>query len=498
VQKKKIATVAGAAAGLVALSAGVAAASAPATAQGPSSSKAPVILPLQPGVSLTSILTTGDAVNGYRLAGIPDGLGAFDNGDGTFTLLVNHEINATLGVARAHQAKGAFISKHVIDKSSLTVLSSEDEIKQVFAWDGAAWKKTVTAFGRFCSGDLAPVSAFYDEETRKGTKARIYLNGEEIGDAGRALAHVVTGSDAGSSYILPWLGTSSWENWVAKPNSGEKTVLVGTDDSTPGQVYVYVGTKQRTGNDVERAGLTNGTLYGVVIDGIGAGSGVGGKETDATTVPVGGANFSLVELGDGATIGSGLQALSVKNNISELARPEDASWDPSNRRNLYVATTNSFAGRSRLWKLTFDDPRNVLLGGKAEIAIDGPAKDATISDAAQPGPRMFDNITVNKRGQVIALEDVGNSDYLGGVYLFDPKTKGLTRIAQHDPAQFTPGAADFITKDEESSGVIPAPFLGEDTYLLTSQIHVATDAETVESGQLLALRLDDDLEHGAH
>jgi hypothetical protein len=42
---------------------------------GPSSSASPYILRAQPGVVTTSILTVGDSVNGYRLAGIPDGLG---------------------------------------------------------------------------------------------------------------------------------------------------------------------------------------------------------------------------------------------------------------------------------------------------------------------------------------------------------------------------------------------------------------------------------------
>jgi hypothetical protein len=41
----------------------------------------------------------GDSVNDkpestlpYRMVGIPDGMGAFDNHDGTFTLLMNHEV----------------------------------------------------------------------------------------------------------------------------------------------------------------------------------------------------------------------------------------------------------------------------------------------------------------------------------------------------------------------------------------------------------------------
>ena len=64
---------------------------------GPSSSASPYMLRVEPGVVTAAILTTGDAVDGYRLAGIPDGLGAFDNVNGTFTLLVNHEIPGSAG-----------------------------------------------------------------------------------------------------------------------------------------------------------------------------------------------------------------------------------------------------------------------------------------------------------------------------------------------------------------------------------------------------------------
>src|SRR5262245_56403173 len=54
-------------------------------------SATPYLVPTAAGVSFTPILTTGDTVGGYTMAGTPDGLGAFDNGDGTFTLLMNHE-----------------------------------------------------------------------------------------------------------------------------------------------------------------------------------------------------------------------------------------------------------------------------------------------------------------------------------------------------------------------------------------------------------------------
>ena len=58
---------------------------------GPSSSASPYLVPAPgapAGINVTSILTVGDTVSHasgsgtYRMVGIPDGLGAYDNGDG--------------------------------------------------------------------------------------------------------------------------------------------------------------------------------------------------------------------------------------------------------------------------------------------------------------------------------------------------------------------------------------------------------------------------------
>jgi len=49
----------------------------------PSVPGTPYIVPMTAGWTSTALLTTGNEVKGYRMAGIPDGLGAFDNGDRT-------------------------------------------------------------------------------------------------------------------------------------------------------------------------------------------------------------------------------------------------------------------------------------------------------------------------------------------------------------------------------------------------------------------------------
>lgn len=50
---------------------------------GPGTTTEPYLVPSVPGVRFVSILTVGDSIDGYRMVGIPDGLGAFASGNGT-------------------------------------------------------------------------------------------------------------------------------------------------------------------------------------------------------------------------------------------------------------------------------------------------------------------------------------------------------------------------------------------------------------------------------
>ncbi|RPJ27894.1 MAG: DUF839 domain-containing protein [Chloroflexi bacterium] len=454
---------------------------------GPSSSQSPYLVPSQPDVSFKAILTVGDSVNlkpdgtPYRMVGIPDGLGAFDNKDGTFTLLMNHELNGSVGITRAHGAPGAFISKWIIRKKDLRVVSGEDLIRNVMSWNTTTYQyepATVT-FSRFCSADLPAVSAFYDSRSRRGYKGLIYMNGEEAGAEGRAFAHLMDGT----SYELPWLGKFSWENSVANPGTRKSTVVAGLDDSGGGQVYFYVGEKTRSENPVEAAGLTNGNLFSIKVDGL-------DSETDSTVLN-GPVPFTAYNFGDVSSMtGAELEAASKDENgayrVTSFQRPEDGVWDPKNPDDFYFVTTASFTGNSRLWRIRFHDPAEPEAGGTIEMLLDG-----------SEGQKMMDNIAINKHGQIIIQEDPGNQPYLARIWLYSLKRDTLTEIAQHDPERFSPGAAGFITQDEESSGVIDASsILGRGWYLLVQEVHLtSTDAELVEGGQLLAMRISREREH---
>ena len=466
--------------------------------QSSTSSQSPYLVPTDSDVAFVSIVTVGDSMpvidadgnltgTTTPFVGIPDGIGAFDNGDGTITVLVNHELGATVGAVQDHGSTGAFVDKLIIDKTSLAVIGSQDLIQTVNVYDTVtdSWVDaagtTANALGRLCSGNLADQPAFFNAETGLGTNVHIYMAGEEVGAEGRPFAFIVDGDEAGNAYELSSLGNASWENLQAAPGSGTKTVVIGLDDSNPGQVYVYVGDKKDEGSVIDKAGLTGGQLYGIKVDGLSI-------ENAATTIPGGQAHFTLAGLGDvsddnGATI----QSDSVAAGITQFYRPEDGAWDPTNPNAFYFVTTASATDPSRLYRMDFYDVQHPELGGTITLLLDG-----------SEGQVMMDNLDVNDEGLVIIQEDPGNNVRDAKVWEYNPFTDTLTEQAQHDPALFTGPVPPALTNDEESSGVVDVSSLfnipGEKTYLLDVQAHYPNGSTLIEGGQLMLMTVDDVVE----
>lgn len=466
-----------------------------ATSTGPSSSASPYLLPLADGVKTKSLLTVGDAIGGYRMVGIPDGLGFFSNNDGTYTLLMNHELGKTVGIARSHGGKGAFVSRWVINATTGQVISGRDHLTGVDSlrlWDNTGAGNWVSGSGatldRLCSADLADVGAYASGSL--GTADRLFLSGEET-DNGRLFAHVASGADAGQSFELASFGKMAFETAVASPFAQAKTVVIAQDDGsvTDSLVAVYVGDKKSTGNAVERAGLAGGSLYGVAVDGMLQ------EPQDGAPAAGAGTRFSLKKLGtDGNVRGltsAQLKADAATKGTSTFRRPEDGAWDirAGMQNNYYFVTTDQFnapvsnpsqVGRSHLWHFQFDDITNPTAGGKAETLLNG-----------TEGHQMLDNLCMDKHGRIILQEDPGNQPHVAKIWLYDTTSKEFVAVMAHDSTRFVTGQPNFQTQDEESSGVVDASaILGEGWFLLDVQSHAANaDAELVQNGQLLAVYL---------
>jgi hypothetical protein len=473
------------------------------TAMGPSTTTEPYVAPSIAGAKTVSILTTGDSVNGYRMVGIPDGLGAFRSGHNEFTLLMNHELGGTSGVVRAHGSAGAFVSRWTINSETLKVLKGQDMVpsrSHVHTWEIATNKHVTgtTVWGRHCSADLPAESALYAHG--RGTKERIYLNGEEVTE-GRAWARIVTGPHAGEAWQLPRQGRIAFENSVACPHPQEKTIVVCTDDSSAAtgplpnngsEVYVYIGTKQRDGHPIEQAGLTNGSLFGVQISvngvPVSGESDLFGLGND-TTGYLDTGRFTLVDLGDVSALNTlQLEQLSNDRGVTRVQRCEDGAWDPrkGHQHNFYFVTTASITTNCRLWRLRFDDIERPELGGTVKILLRG-----------DEGHRMLDNVTIDQLGRIVMDEDPGGNNRVAKIWLYSIETRQFIQVAAHNPRLFDPDSKrpDFVTNDEESSGIIDAAhILGEGWFLLDVQSHkLSSDPELVEGGQLLALWVHPDV-----
>jgi hypothetical protein len=516
---------------------------------GPSSSESPYLLRARPGVVTFSVFTVGDTVNfkpdgvtPYRMVGIPDGLGAYDNGDGTFTVVMNHEIGGSisggvitpLGVARAHGNAGAFVSRWTIAKDTLEVLEVQDFLSNatsIFLSNNDPSTGTshtgyhsgdTTVIQRLCSADLAAPTAYAWTDPGTGvfygTDARIFQTGEESSgfatsvsgggdlgpetrvDFGRQWNMIVTddsriaGDQSRTVFEMPHCGLFSWENNLANPLSQRITITAGMDDTSPaGQVYFWVGEKQTTGNVVERAGLTRQSerdnLYVVRVAGLTPD--VTGATNEDRNTPLNG-TFGLQNLGDVSGLtADGLETLSDTQHATQFLRPEDGNWDPNNPSDYYFVTTDRYdqvkdgvgtqVGRSRLYRLRFTDIAHPELGGNITCLLNG-------TEAGN----MFDNITVSPRGSIFLQEDVGNQAHNGKIWRYSINKGTLELVARHDPVRFgdlgVPATPPF-NRDEESSGIIPVyDILGEGWFLCDVQAHYNPgDGELVEGGQLVAI-----------
>ena len=476
-----------------ALTAGSASASSdtPPSTTGPSTTVAPYVLPVAAGVRTRSLFTVGDlaADDGYRMVGIPDGLGAYRQGK-DLVVLENQEL--TTGIARRHGQPGAFVSRLVLDPKTGRVRAGSDLINPgVKYWDYPAGTYAAApglpagattghsaAFARFCSSSLTEAGQL--KNGSRGYAGQIYFANEESGDEGRAFGVTLDGQ----AYQLPRLGLFSWENTQAAHNRSDTTLVLGNEDGGKGQLRAYVGTKQRAGSPVDQAGLTNGALNVITVPGVldATSSAAYGKGTSKpfTLAPVDWNKSGAAQNVEAAAVGT------------TLNRIEDGSFDPKHPNDYYFVTTeggsktpdptdptNSVRDGGGLWRLSFTDIDRPELGGTLTLLLDG---------TEAPYLNKPDNLTIDGDGHLLVQEDPGGNAHVARIVSYRIKDGAPAVLAQFDRAQFTAGLPGFITADEESSGIIE---LSDGKFLFDAQVHAPSgDPETVELGQLLTLSVD--------
>ncbi|HEX2704768.1 MAG TPA: alkaline phosphatase PhoX, partial [Candidatus Lustribacter sp.] len=432
-------------------------------------------------------------------------------------VLMNHELASDKGIVRRHGQEGSFVSKVSLDRTG-RVVKAEDFITSVryFSFgsfgDGLGTYQATPVgtddarFNRFCSSTLAAAGSLYNRATGRGTTERIYFANEEGNDESRVFGV----DESGHAVELPRLGRFATENSVPAAHSGNTTVVMGNEDgaTTTSELRVYVGKKERGfgKSPFAKAGLQNGTSHVIAVT-----DGVGGLvPSDAAFRAAYGkgdkVRFSLSEVPWDAT--GAAQNAEADVEGTSFDRIEDGQWDPRKRNVYYFVTTQGGEGTVQgagngggggLWRLTYDDVRNPSAGGTLELLLDG----TEAINLVKP-----DNMTIDGRGNILLQEDPGNIDAVARIAAYRIADGALGQIATFDPALFTPGAPRFLTKDEESSGIIDLEPLGypAGTFLFDAQVHTdlglpadpdpaadnpGTADEYVERGQLLKLGVAD-------
>jgi hypothetical protein len=441
------------------------------------------------------------------MVGIPDGLGAFAQDGGSFGLVMNHELPNTAGKVRAHGQKGAFVSKWSIDRRTHAVTAGSDLIQPgVRYWDyrNRAYTASSTpllgltnpdgsfntfspAFARFCAGTLMAPGLLSNRRSGRGTESQLYFANEENGDEGRVFGVTLDGQ----AQQLPRLGLFSAENAVPADTRSDTTLVIGNEDGGAGQLWVYRGTKRASGNDFDKAGLTNGASSVVSVPGAPNDATFRQDHPKGEEVP-----FELNEV-DWNQSGKQQNAEAVADGTA-LNRVEDGAWDPrpGHHNDFYFLTTEGSpqpngSDGGGLWRLRFEDLDHPELGGTLTRLLDGNESWGT----GRPGAYKPDNIDIDRDGNLLIQEDPGGADRVARIlaYQIDSGARGV--VATFDPKQFTPGEPKFITNDEESSGIIDArSVLGRGWYIFDAQVHKAISPDPdglVQMGQLLLLKVDD-------
>ena len=455
-------------------------------------------------VSLNPIATTGDTIGGTVIRGIPDGMGAFDNGRGGITLLSNHEVAITDKVALRSKSDtsqwGVSITSMNFSPTSKTVTSAGNLYNSIKYWNYKTSQYQDTPIGgepaggaagsfgwgisRFCSATYSPEGTFIYNGI--GYEGALFTTGEEVGDSSRGFAFDMNGT----GYQLPRVGMLSMENIIPTRKPGINTMALINEDgsATDSQLHMYLGKKQSTGSSVDKAGLTNGDLYVLNVPTITDDNVF--RTTIAKSTPVD-ATFKKIEWNtDVAGFAKG-----ARENGFRFSRIEDGEWDPNNPDVFYFITTESNKdpvatkenpsepGISRdgggLWRLTFKDAQNPLLGAKLELLLNG---------GEAPFLSKPDNLTLTKDGVIMIQEDPGNNAHVARLLAYRIKDAKIATVAQFDPKYFTATGSNFMTIDEESSGIIDATALirkGNDKnsyFFFNAQIHTYSGVTVVDAG----------------
>jgi hypothetical protein len=414
----------------------------------------PFILPLEgSNLTVTPLLTTGEMVGDYQMAGVPDGLGVVRSSDGII-LFMNHELSA-----EDENLTDSRVSRLVLDPETGAVLSGS----YVITGDEGYWS--------LCSASLAGPGVGFDSP--------VFLTGEESTDGPHGGMAMAIDAMDGTVTELPWLGKIAHENQVVVPGFAGKTVVLATEDNSDGsQLYMYVA--DSPGDFL--AG--NGQLYVFKADDAAGTADIAkGDELTGSFIPV-----DQADNVDAQTLETKVRG----DGAFTFIRLEDLTYDRTNPHTIYFTDTG-------------DDEAPNLAADGTPLSLNGRLYQMTLDPT---DPTKVTGLTVLLDGD--NGDDIHNPDNIDAdasmIMLQEDTGAGVARILAYSIADgtLTPVATlDQSDSDElvdptdepgawESSGIINvSDFFGEGAWLADVQAHSRMAPQfggQDQSGQLMLIR----------
>lgn len=386
-----------------------------------------------PNIEMYRLISSDDVLPqspSFVFGGSADGTGLVKNGDGTFTLLTNHEDNFS-------------VSRVTLDKTFKPVKG-----EYIMNSNAGIW--------RLCSGTMAK-----PEEHGFGP---YFLTCGESGE--ESMTHAISPyanpvvdtltTEANSYTLAKGLGKWSAENAVplhkdAYPN--KTVIIIGDDDSGPagGQLAMYTST---TGD------LQNGNLYILKLK---------SGEYRETKMKVNGVShpFEFVQVPNHRSLtGAQINTFSQNVNAVRFGRVEDVDYRKgsadASREIYFTVTGQDFTGVNadssrtkygRVYRIKLD--KNNELAGTIECVLDGDDK------SASNGARTFydvDNICVTN-DYVYVQEDPngyapsGNpSRHDSRIYMYDIESKEFFTVTELDHRRKGAAYPDSAYYNQNSTG----------------------------------------------
>lgn len=416
-------------------------------------SERPLLVPLEDGVLVRPILTTGDVIGegagAYQMSGVPDGIGWYESSPGVVEVFFNHELHPD------YDPSGSRVSHATVNLDG-EVTAAEYVIDGT---EGYEW---------FCSSTLEIIDG-----------VPWYLTGEESKHSPRKGMTIAIDASTGAVHETPWFGHFGHENVV--PVGGLSRAFLGLSEdgfSEYSQLFAYV------------ARSFEGALAGDE----------GSLRVWVPDRPVRDGNPSADDLAKGETMrghfaripnAEDLLPLQLEKLVQSMGafdfnRIEDQIDDPNDPGTLYVAETgraNQEVTHGRVYRLEVDPehPREASLS----VVLDAAAGDDIFSP---------DNLGISDAALVIQEDRNWKMSGFNRVLVYDLAAGTLTPVARTDPDQAIvdergPGAW-------ESSGVVDvSDVFGPGWWLLNVQAHytempvpdlsLEPDTAAGEGGQLM-------------